>query len=58
MMILTPYFNLFVEGVRYINLINDNKETVTAADLTTLSATLLYLCFRIGRRNYCVALTN
>jgi cysteinyl-tRNA synthetase len=38
--------NLF-EGVRYINLINDKKETVTAADLTILTTTMHAFVFDV-----------
>ncbi|MFC7773159.1 cysteine--tRNA ligase [Flavobacterium sp. GCM10027622] len=40
------------EGIRYINLINDKKETITEADLATLKATLQLFVFDIlGIRN-------
>jgi cysteinyl-tRNA synthetase len=35
------------EGVKYINLINDGKETITAADLEVLAATLQVFVFDI-----------
>jgi cysteinyl-tRNA synthetase len=38
--------NLF-EGVRYINLINDNKETVTATDLAILTTTMQAFVFDV-----------
>jgi cysteinyl-tRNA synthetase len=38
--------NLF-EGVRFINLINDNKETVTAADLEILNTTMNTFVFDV-----------
>ena len=38
--------NLF-EGVRYINLINDEKETLNAVDLATLSATMQAFVFDV-----------
>ncbi|MCL9805531.1 cysteine--tRNA ligase [Flavobacterium amniphilum] len=40
------------EGIRYINLINDKKETITEADLATLKETLSVFVFDIlGIRN-------
>lgn len=44
------------EAVRYINLINDGKETITAADLEVLSSTLQIFVFDIlGIRNESIA---
>ncbi len=44
------------EGVRYINLINDGKETITAADLEVLSSTLQVFVFDIlGIKNESIA---
>ena len=44
------------EGVKYINLINDGKETITAADLEVLASTLQVFVFDIlGIQNESIA---
>ena len=47
------------EGVKYINLINDGKETITAADLEVLSSTLRVFVFDVlGIQNENIASNN
>jgi cysteinyl-tRNA synthetase len=41
------YFNRTIEGVRFINLLNDGKETLNAVDLENLSSTMNTFVFDV-----------